>query len=35
MTHAGALEYANDYININCIAPRVVATGMAGQNFEN
>jgi NAD(P)-dependent dehydrogenase (short-subunit alcohol dehydrogenase family) len=34
MTHAGALEYANDYININCIAPGVVATGMTGQNFE-
>ncbi|XTI86127.1 NAD(P)-binding protein [Cenococcum geophilum] len=27
MTHAGALEYANDYININCIGPGVVATG--------
>ena len=30
MTHAGAPGYANDYININCIAPGVVATGMAG-----
>ncbi|OCL06313.1 NAD(P)-binding protein [Glonium stellatum] len=35
MTRSGALEYANDFININCIAPGVVATGMARQNFEN
>ncbi|OCK79787.1 NAD(P)-binding protein [Lepidopterella palustris CBS 459.81] len=35
MTRAGALDHAKDYININCVAPGVVATGMARQNFEN
>ncbi|KAK7905445.1 hypothetical protein LTR67_000167 [Exophiala xenobiotica] len=35
MTRAGALDHAQDWININCIAPGVVATGMARQNFED
>jgi NAD(P)-dependent dehydrogenase (short-subunit alcohol dehydrogenase family) len=35
MTRAGALDHARHLININCIAPGVVATGMARQNFEN
>lgn len=35
MTRAGALDHAKDYINFNCVAPGVVATGMARQNFEN
>lgn len=34
MTRAGALDHAKDYININCVAPGVVATGMARQNLE-
>ncbi|RVX71112.1 hypothetical protein B0A52_03478 [Exophiala mesophila] len=35
MTRAGALDHAADAININCIAPGVVATGMARQNFDD
>uniref|UniRef100_A0A8H7TNJ9 Uncharacterized protein n=1 Tax=Bionectria ochroleuca TaxID=29856 RepID=A0A8H7TNJ9_BIOOC len=35
MSRAGALDHAKDYININCVAPGVVATGMARGNFEN
>lgn len=35
MTRAGALDHAQDWININCIAPGVVATGMARKNFED
>lgn len=35
MTRAGALDHARDAININCIAPGVVATGMARQNFDD
>jgi NAD(P)-dependent dehydrogenase (short-subunit alcohol dehydrogenase family) len=35
MTRAGALDVARNSININCIAPGVVATGMARQNFDN
>ncbi|KAH0834430.1 3-oxoacyl-[acyl-carrier-protein] reductase FabG [Fonsecaea pedrosoi] len=35
MTRAGALDHAQDSININCIAPGVVATGMARKNFED
>ncbi|KAK7894334.1 hypothetical protein LTR67_006095 [Exophiala xenobiotica] len=35
VTRAGALDHAEDWININCIAPGVVATGMSRQNFED
>ncbi|KAL6402309.1 short-chain dehydrogenase reductase sdr [Ilyonectria robusta] len=35
MTKVGALDHAKDYINFNCVAPGVVATGMARQNFED
>ncbi|KAL5591181.1 hypothetical protein FOVSG1_010070 [Fusarium oxysporum f. sp. vasinfectum] len=35
MTRAGALDHAKDYINFNCVAPGVVATGMARGNIEN
>lgn len=35
MTRAGAIDHARDHININCIAPGVVATGMARGNLEN
>ncbi|KAK5047271.1 hypothetical protein LTR84_006793 [Exophiala bonariae] len=35
MTRAGALDHAQDWININCVAPGVVATGMARKNFED
>ncbi|KAL4936483.1 hypothetical protein BDV06DRAFT_227858 [Aspergillus oleicola] len=35
MTRAGAIDHARDYVNINCIAPGVVATGMARGNLEN
>jgi NAD(P)-dependent dehydrogenase (short-subunit alcohol dehydrogenase family) len=35
MTRAGAMDHAKDFININCVAPGVVATGMARQNIEN
>ncbi|PMD59958.1 NAD(P)-binding protein [Hyaloscypha bicolor E] len=35
MTRAGALDHAKDSININCVAPGVVATGMARQNIED
>ncbi|OQU97046.1 hypothetical protein CLAIMM_03049 [Cladophialophora immunda] len=35
MTRAGALDHAQDWININCIAPGTVATGMARKNFED
>ncbi|KAM5354652.1 hypothetical protein ACJ41O_001299 [Fusarium nematophilum] len=35
MSRAGALDHAKDYININCVAPGVVATGMARGNLEN
>ncbi|KAJ5797969.1 uncharacterized protein N7503_007265 [Penicillium pulvis] len=35
MTRAGAIDHAPDSININCIAPGVVATGMARGNLEN
>jgi len=35
MTRAGAIDHAKDYININAIAPGVVATGMARANFED
>lgn len=35
MTRAGAMDHAKDSININCIAPGVVHTGMARQNIEN
>lgn len=35
MTRAGAIDHAKDSININCIAPGVVATGMARGNLEN
>ncbi|KAL6360786.1 hypothetical protein LRP88_06494 [Fusarium phalaenopsidis] len=35
MTRAGALDHAKDNININCVAPGVVATGMARGNLEN
>jgi len=35
MTRAGAMDHAKDSININCVAPGVVATGMARQNIEN
>lgn len=35
MTRAGAIDHARDSININCIAPGVVATGMARGNLEN
>jgi NAD(P)-dependent dehydrogenase (short-subunit alcohol dehydrogenase family) len=35
MTRAGALDHARDSVNINCIAPGVVATGMARRNIEN
>ncbi|KAI9839496.1 MAG: hypothetical protein M1819_002121 [Sarea resinae] len=35
MTRAGAIDHAKDAININCVAPGVVATGMARGNIEN
>lgn len=35
MTRAGAMDHAKDSININCIAPGVVATGMARKNIED
>jgi NAD(P)-dependent dehydrogenase (short-subunit alcohol dehydrogenase family) len=35
MTRAGAMDHAKDSININCVAPGVVATGMARQNIED
>jgi NAD(P)-dependent dehydrogenase (short-subunit alcohol dehydrogenase family) len=35
MTRAGAIDHAKDYININCVAPGAVQTGMARANFEN
>ncbi|EXJ84064.1 hypothetical protein A1O3_04731 [Capronia epimyces CBS 606.96] len=35
LTRAGAIDHAKDAININCIAPGAVATGMARANFEN
>jgi NAD(P)-dependent dehydrogenase (short-subunit alcohol dehydrogenase family) len=35
MTRAGAIDHAKDSININCVAPGVVATGMARGNLEN
>jgi NAD(P)-dependent dehydrogenase (short-subunit alcohol dehydrogenase family) len=35
MTRAAALDQAKDHININCVAPGVVATGMARQNIED
>lgn len=35
MTLAGALDHAKDCININCVAPGVVATGMARVNLED
>lgn len=35
MTRAGALDHAKDHININCVAPGVVATGMARGNLES
>lgn len=35
MTRAGALDHAKDHININCVAPGVVATGLARGNLEN
>lgn len=31
MTRAAALDHAKDWININCVAPGAVATGMASQ----
>ncbi|RSL97804.1 hypothetical protein CDV31_012870 [Fusarium ambrosium] len=35
MMRAGALDHAKDGPNINCVAPGVVATGMARGNLEN
>jgi NAD(P)-dependent dehydrogenase (short-subunit alcohol dehydrogenase family) len=35
MSRAGALDHAKDHININCVAPGVIATGMARGNLEN
>lgn len=35
MTTAGALDHAKDHINMNCVAPGVVATGMARGNLES
>ncbi|TVY33847.1 Levodione reductase [Lachnellula occidentalis] len=35
MTRAGAIDHAKDSININCVAPGAVQTGMARANFEN
>lgn len=35
MTRSGAMDHAKDSININCIAPGVVATGMARKNIED
>lgn len=35
MTKAGAIDHAKDSININCIAPGVVETGMARVNLED
>jgi NAD(P)-dependent dehydrogenase (short-subunit alcohol dehydrogenase family) len=35
MTRAGAIDHAKDSINLNCVAPGVVATGMARGNFED
>lgn len=32
---AGTMDHAKDSINLNCVAPGVVATGMARQNFED
>jgi NAD(P)-dependent dehydrogenase (short-subunit alcohol dehydrogenase family) len=35
MTRAAAIDHAKDSININCIAPGVVETGMARGNLED
>lgn len=35
LTRAAAIDHARDLININCIAPGVVETGMARGNLEN
>jgi NAD(P)-dependent dehydrogenase (short-subunit alcohol dehydrogenase family) len=35
ITRAGAMDHAKDFININFVAPGVVAIGMARQNIEN
>ncbi|OCK74647.1 NAD(P)-binding protein [Lepidopterella palustris CBS 459.81] len=35
MTRTAAMDHAKDWININCIAPGVVATGMARGNIED
>jgi NAD(P)-dependent dehydrogenase (short-subunit alcohol dehydrogenase family) len=35
MTRAGALDHAKDSVNVNCVAPGVVATGMACGNLES
>ncbi|KAF2774011.1 NAD(P)-binding protein [Teratosphaeria nubilosa] len=35
MTRAGAIDHAKDSININCVSPGVVQTGMARGNLEN
>ena len=35
LTRNAALDHAKDYININCVCPGVVKTGMARHNFEN
>jgi NAD(P)-dependent dehydrogenase (short-subunit alcohol dehydrogenase family) len=35
LTRNAALDHAKDYINVNCVCPGVVKTGMARHNFEN
>jgi NAD(P)-dependent dehydrogenase (short-subunit alcohol dehydrogenase family) len=35
MTRAAAIDHAADAININCIAPGIVATAMARPNFDD
>ncbi|KAF0316801.1 NAD(P)-binding protein [Colletotrichum asianum] len=35
MTRAAALDHARDFINVNCVAPGVVATGLARGNLED
>ncbi|EXJ87567.1 hypothetical protein A1O3_04527 [Capronia epimyces CBS 606.96] len=35
LTRAAAIDHAQDSINVNCIAPGVVETGMARGNIEN
>jgi NAD(P)-dependent dehydrogenase (short-subunit alcohol dehydrogenase family) len=35
ITRAGAIDHAKDYINMNCVAPGITATGISRVNFED